>query len=223
MTGRLLGEGVGTALLLFVIVGSGIAAETSTSDQGLQLLAHALAVGLGLAVLIALFQTVSGSHFNPAVTLAFWRTGDVSGAVTLRYIAAQVGGAILGVAAADLTYGNQAFVMSANERSGVGLVAAEAVATFVLVIVILALVRTGRAAAVPAAVGAWVSAAIFATASTSFANPAVTVGRMFTDTYTGIHPSSVGGFVVAQVVAGFAAAALAPTLFPRPGSRPVPD
>jgi glycerol uptake facilitator-like aquaporin len=147
----------------------------------------------------------------------------VTGAVTLRYIAAQIGGAILGVAAADLTYGNQAFVISANERSGVGLVAAEAVATFVLVIVILALVRTGRAAAVPAAVGAWVSAAIFATASTSFANPAVTVGRMFTDTYTGIHPSSVGGFVVAQVVAGFAAAALAPTLFPRPGSRPVPD
>jgi glycerol uptake facilitator-like aquaporin len=218
MSQRLVAEGLGTALLLFVIVGSGIAAETLSSDAGVQLMAHAISVGLGLAVLIALFQPVSGSHFNPAVTLASWRTGDMASGEAASYVAAQLAGAVIGVVAADFTFGRPVLSVSSTARSEVGLVGAEVVATFVLVLVILGLVRTGRSGAVPSAVGAWVAAAIFATSSTSFANPAVTIARVFTDSYTGIDPSSVAGFLVAHMVAALLAAILAPYLHPVPAA-----
>lgn len=216
MTRELAAEGIGTAGLLFVVVGSGIAAQTLSTDPGMQLLAHGISVGLGLGVLIALFQTVSGSHFNPSVTIAFWRTRALPAGQAFRYATAQTLGGVAGVAVANLSFGESMMVVSKTARSGTGLLVAEAVATFVLVLVILALVRTGRPGGVPAAVGAWVAAIVLATSSTGFANPAVTLARMFTDTYTGIAPSSVPGFLVAQIFAAIAAAYAATILYPTP-------
>lgn len=215
----LVAEGVGTALLLYVIVGSGIAAETLSADGGVQLLAHALVVGAGLGVLIAVFQTVSGSHFNPSVTLAFWRTGEIQTGSAAGYVLAQIGGGTLGVILANLSFDRAAVSISQTVRNGVGLVLAEAIATFVLVLVILALVRTGRPGMVPAAVGAWVVAIVFATSSTGFANPAVTLSRMLTDSYTGIAPASVIAFLIAQLVAGGVAAPVATLLYPQPAPQ----
>jgi glycerol uptake facilitator-like aquaporin len=207
---RLTAEALGTSTLVYVVVGSGVAAETLSADPGVQLVAHALAVGLGLAALIAMFQTVSGSHFNPAVTLAFWRTGEMGGGELVRYMTAQVFGAIVGVAAANGSFGERVIAIATTTREGVGQVIAETIATFVLVLIILALVRTTRSRAV---VGAWVAAAVFATSSTGFANPAVTIARIFTDTYTRIAPGSAPSFLVAQLVAGLAAAVVALPLF----------
>lgn len=214
MTRRLLGEGLGTALLLFVIVGSGFSAETFGNDPGGALFAHSIAVGLGLAGLIVMFQTVSGAHFNPSVTLAFWRTNGMSGRLASAYIGVQLFGAVAGVVAANVSFEETAFVISDSVRNGYGLILAEAIATFVLVLMVLALALTNRTAAIPAAVGAWVAAIIFATSSTGFANPAVTVARMLTDSYTGIAPVSITGFLFAQIAAGFAAAAAVSALFP---------
>jgi glycerol uptake facilitator-like aquaporin len=211
---KTLAEGMGTGLLLYVIVGSGIAAETLGSDRAVQLLAHALVVGLGLAVLIALFQTTSGSHFNPSVTLAFWTTRQIGQRTAVGYVFAQVLGGTAGVILANVTFDLPAVAISTTARAGIGRMAAEAVATFVLVLVILCLVRTGRDAAVPAAVGAWVAAIVFATSSTGFANPAVTISRTLTDSYTGIAPASVVGFLAAQLLAGLAAAFVAPLFDP---------
>ena len=218
MRSRLLAEGLGTGLLLYVVVGSGIAAQGLGQDPGTQLFTHAVVVGLGLAALIAMFQTISGSHFNPAVTLAFWRSGDISSGEALRYVSAQLAGAVLGVIAANVTFGVAAVSVSETVRSGIGLVAAEAIGTFVLVLSILLLVRTARAGLVPAVVGAWVAAIVFATSSTGFANPAVTISRVFTDSYTGIAPGSVLAFVAAQLLAGLLAALIVPALLPRPVS-----
>jgi len=216
---KTLAEGIGTGLLLYVIVGSGIAAESLGSDRAVQLLAHALVVGLALAVLIALFQTTSGSHFNPSVTLAFWTTRQVGRRTAFGYFLAQVLGGIAGVALANVTFDLPALAVSTTARNGFGQMAAEAVATFVLVLVILGLVRSGREAAVPAAVGAWVAAIVFATSSTGFANPAVTIARTLTDSYTGIAPASVAGFLVAQLLAGLGAALIAPLFDPETEPR----
>lgn len=213
-------EALGTSLLLYVIVGSGIAAETLSADPGVQLFTHAVAVGVGLGALIAMLQTVSGSHFNPSVTLAFWRTKTLSGTETARYVTAQVIGAVAGVTAANLSFAEAITSVSSTARSGLGLVFAEAVATFVLVLVILALVRTNRSHAVPLAVGAWVASVVFATASTGFANPAVTIARMFTDTYTGITPASVPGFLLAELIGGLAAVWVATVFYPDPVPQP---
>jgi glycerol uptake facilitator-like aquaporin len=216
MSKQVVAEALGTSLLLYVIVGSGIAAETLSIDAGIQLLVHAIAVGVGLGALIAMVQTVSGSHFNPSVTLAFWRTRMVSGLVATRYVAAQMIGAIAGVVAANLSFEAAIVSISATGRTGPGPLLAEGVATFVLVLVILALVRTNRHGAVPVAVGAWVASAVLATSSTGFANPAVTVARMLTDTYTGIAPASVPSFLASQLVAGLAAAGIAVVFYPEP-------
>lgn len=213
-------EGVGTGLLLYVIVGSGIAAERLGNDAALQLMAHAVVVGLGLAVLIALFQTVSGSHFNPAVTLAFWRSGAITGRTAISFGTAQLIGAVAGVAAANFSFGAGMLQASTTDRGGAGLIVAEFISTLILVLVILALVRTDRAEAVPIAVGAWVAAIIFATSSTGFANPAVTVSRVLTDTYTGIAAASVPGFVIAQLIAGTVSVPLAHFLFPENARQP---
>lgn len=220
MRSSLFAEALGTALLLYVVVGSGIAAQGLAGDPGVMLLAHAVVVGLGLAALIAMLQTVSGAHFNPSVTLAFWRIRAIDRSRALGYGLAQVAGGILGVALASWSFNEPAMTLSSTARNGAGLLVGEAVATFVLVLVILALVRTGRPQAVPAAVGAWVAAAVFATSSTGFANPAVTVARAFTDTYTGIAPLSVPAFVAVQLFAGFLAALVALVLYPDRATEP---
>jgi glycerol uptake facilitator-like aquaporin len=207
-------EAVGTGLLLYVIVGSGIAAESLSDDGAVQLLAHALVVGIALAALIDLFQSVSGSHFNPSVTLALWRSGDIGGRDAVAYVSVQVLGAMLGVIAANVSFGLASISVATIARSGLGLLLAEGIATLVLVLVILSLIRSGRSGHIPAAVGAWVGAVVFATASTGFANPAVTVARMLTDSYTGIAPASVAGFLVAQLTAGVLAALVARALYP---------
>lgn len=216
MMRRVVAETLGTALLLYVIVGSGLAAETLTSDAGLRLFAHAITVGLGLGVLITMLQKVSGSHFNPSVTLAFWRTRDIEGREAARYMSAQITGGIVGVVAAHLSFEMTLVSISTTSRGGLGVVFAEGAVTFVLVLVILSLARTDRLSAIPVAVGAWVAAAVFATSSTGFANPAVTIARMFTDSFTGISPTSVPGFLVVQLVAGLAAAGTALIFFPEP-------
>ena len=216
---RLLAESLGTALLVTVVVGSGIAAETLTADVGLQLLANALATVAGLAVLILVLGPVSGAHLNPVVTVADWllgrrrRTG-----LPLRevgaYAAAQVVGAIAGAILADAMYGRPLLEWSTRARTGSGLWLSEVVATAGLVLVIVSLARTGRTAQTAWAVGAYIGAAYWFTASTSFANPAVTVGRAFSDSFAGISPASVPGFVVAQVVGAAVAVGLVTALFP---------
>lgn len=201
--------GLGTALLLYIIVGSGIAAETLGTDPGTRLLAQAIVVGLGLGALIVLFQNVSGSHFNPSVTLGLWRIGALTGDEAARYVAVQLAGAVVGVLVANLSASRAIITFSHNARDGIGPIVPEGIATFVLVLVVLALGRIGRRNTVPMAVGAWVTAIVFATPSTGFANPAVTIARVFTDSYTGIAPSSVIGFLAAQLLAGITAAPVA--------------
>ena len=207
-TGRqLVAEALGTALLLFVVVGSGIAIADLGAEPASQLFAHGVVVGLGLGAFIALFAPVSGAHLNPAVTVAFWRTGAMDGRLAAGYVVTQVVGALAGVVVANATFGKPWLAVATTARDGVGRVSAEFVGTFVLVLLILGLVRSGRSVAIAPAVGAWVAAIVVATVSTGFANPAVTVARMLTDTYTGIAPGAVPVFVLAQLIAGVAAAA----------------
>jgi arsenate reductase len=211
----LTGELLGSLLLAAVVVGSGIAAQRlSPGNVGLQLLENALVTALGLSALILVFQPVSGAHFNPVVTLAdaalrrrAWR--DVA-----PYVLVQTLGCIGGAALANLMFARPAVSWSTTERVSPSHLLAEAVATAGLVLVIFVLVRTGRAALVAPAVGAYIGAAYFFTASTSFANPAITIGRMFSDTFAGIAPSSVLPFVAAQLVGAAAGAALAAWLAP---------
>ena len=203
---RLLAEFLGTALLVTAVVGSGIMATTlSPADVGLQLLENSVATALALGALILTFGPVSGAHFNPAVSAADWflgrrsRTG-LSGRDLAGYVVAQTTGAIAGSVLANLTFGLNAVTFSATSRSAGHLRLGEVVATAGLLLLIFALARSGRSAAAPAAVGAYIGAAYWFTSSTSFANPAVTVGRAFTDTFAGIAPASVPGFVLAQAI-----------------------
>lgn len=211
---ELAGEYLGTALLLYVIVGSGIAVERLSSDGAVQLAVHGIAVGAGLGAIIAFLAPVSGAHFNPSVTIGLIMTDDFDRRSGVPYAVAQIAGAITGVIVANVTFDEGIVELSETARSGIGQPVAEFVATFVLVLLIIGLVRSGRTAMVPAAVGAWVTAIIIATASTGFANPAVTVARMFTDTFTGIEPASAPAFLLAQIAAAFAAGAGALFLFP---------
>ncbi len=213
----LLAEALGTALLLAVIVGSGLATAVPGTDPVTGHLAHALAVGLGLGALIALLLPASGAHFNPAVTLSAWRNGSIAGHHVPGYITAQVVGATVGVAVANTTFGHPALTLSAAGRTGPALATSEALATFVLVLVILGLVRTRRTSWIPVAVGAWVACAVVATASTGFANPAVTIARTFAAASTGIAPASAWVFVVAQLAGAALAVATVRILFPEPG------
>lgn len=194
---RLTAELLGTALLMAAVVGSGITASTDGAAS-VQLFQHAVVVGLGLAALIAMFGPVSGAHLNPAVTAVDWWFGGLPGRQALAYVAVQVAGALGGTVATHLMFGLPAATWSGTGRDGLGLAAAEAVATAGLLLVIFALVRVGNTGAVPAAVGAWIAAAIYFTSSASFASPAVTLARAVTDTYTGIGPASVPGFLAGQ-------------------------
>ncbi|MFC0004133.1 aquaporin [Micromonospora siamensis] len=203
---RLLAEFTGTALLVTAVVGSGIMASTlSPTDVGLQLLENSIATALALGALILIFGPVSGAHFNPVVSAADWFLGRRAGTgLTVRHLAgylpAQILGAIAGSVLANLMFDLAAVDLSGKERTGGHLWLGEVVATAGLVLLVFALARSGRATAAPAAVGAYIGAAYWFTSSTSFANPAVTVGRAFTDTFAGIAPASVPGFVVAQLV-----------------------
>lgn len=212
-----LAELLGTGLLVAVVVGSGIAARRlSPTDTGLALLENAVATALGLSVLILVFQPVSGAHLNPVVTLVDRALGHRVTPVELStYIAAQLVGAVGGSMLANAMFGRPTTI-STTDRLDPGRLLGEVVATAVLVLVIFALVRTGRSTIVGPAVGAFIGAAYWFTSSTSFANPAVTLGRMFTDTFAGVAPASAAGFVGAQLVGAAVGLGLLVLLFPPP-------
>lgn len=212
---RALAEYVGTAFLLAVVIGSGIAAERlSPDDVGLQLFENAAATAGGLVALILALGPISGGHFNPVVSLVDSFFGGLDRADLPAYVGAQIAGAISGAVIANLMFELDAVEWSTKSRSGGGLWLAEVVATIGLLAVIFGVVRGGRPTAAPFAVGAYIGGAYFFTSSTSFANPAVTIGRAFTDTFAGIDPSSVGAFVVAQLVGAALAALLVHALYP---------
>lgn len=215
---RALAEFCGTAFLVAVVVGSGIAAERlSPGDVGLQLFENAAATAAGLVALILAFGPVSGAHFNPVVSLVDWWFGGLSRREVPAYLAAQIAGGVTGAVAANLMYDLAAVDWSDKARSGGGLWLGEVIATIGLVMVIFGVVRSGRTTAAPFAVGAYIGAAYFFTSSTSFANPAVTIGRAFTDTFAGIEPSSVAAFVGFQLVGGVLAVVLVGALYPDVG------
>ncbi|MFD8793141.1 aquaporin [Streptomyces vinaceus] len=216
-------EGLGTAALVAVVVGSGIQATELTLDAGTQLLANSLATVFGLGVLIALLGPVSGAHFNPAVTLAAWftgrRTGDgPSPRDVAAYVPAQVVGAIMGAVLADAMFGKPLAVFSTHVRFSGHLWLGEVVATAGLVWLVFGLARAGRAHLAPLLVASYIGAAYWFTSSTSFANPAVTIGRAFTDTFAGIAPGSVLPFLAAQLVGAAAGLGLVALCFGRPAS-----
>jgi arsenate reductase len=220
----MLAEFLGTALLVTAVVGSGIMATTLSPDNiGLQLLENSIATAFALGALILTFGPVSGAHFNPVVSAADWwlgrrhRTG-LTGRDLGAYTVAQVLGAIVGSVLANLMFDLAPVTMSTKIRASAHLWLGEVVATAGLLLLIFALVRSGRAAVAPAAVGAYIGAAYWFTSSTSFANPAVTVGRAFTDTFAGIAPASVPGFVVAQIVGLLVGVGLVIALYPNAGA-----
>jgi glycerol uptake facilitator-like aquaporin len=220
-------ELVGTAALVAVVVGSGIQATDLTKDVGLQLLANSTATVFGLGVLITLLGPVSGAHFNPVVTLAEWWTARRGGpGVTLRetavYVPAQVAGAIAGAILADAMFGEPLVKWSTHDRSAGHLLLGEVVATAGLVLLIFGLARTDRLRFAPVAVASYIGAAYWFTSSTSFANPAVTIGRAFTDTFAGIAPASVPGFIGMQLVGAAVGLALVALIFMRGRSASVP-
>lgn len=211
---RLLAEFLGTGLLVAVVVGSGIAAQQlSPDDVGLQLLENTLATVFGLAVLITLFGPVSGAHFNPVVTLADWWLQRFPARDIAPYVAAQTAGAIGGAVLANVMFETDQG-MSTKERASGGHLVAEVVATSVLILLIFALVRTARTVIIAPLVASYIGAAYWFTSSTSFANPAVTVGRMFSDTFAGIDPSSAPAFVGMQWAGGLIGLGLVLILFP---------
>jgi glycerol uptake facilitator-like aquaporin len=216
---RLLAEFTGTGVLVAVVVGSGIAATRLTSDGALRLLVNSVVTALGLAVLIVVFIPASGAHFNPVVTAADWLLGRrtprrYSLGLAAAVMACQVAGAIAGAALADAMFAEPILSPSHHHRGGAPILLSEVVATAGLVFFIVALARTGRIQHVAWAVGAWIGAAYWFTASNSFANPAVTIGRTLTNTYAGIAPASAPAFIAAQIVGGAIGAVLAVTLYP---------
>ena len=208
-------EAVGTGLLVAVVVGSGIFAERlSPDDAGLQLLENTIATAGGLVAIILAFGSVSGAHLNPVVTLAERALGGMATREALGYAAAQVVGGCAGAMVANLMFELDAVTLSTHTRSSGALWLGEIVATFGLLTVILGVVRSGRAAAAPFAVGGYIAAAYWFTSSTSFANPAVTIGRTLSDTFAGIRWTSAPAFIAAQLAGGVAAIALARYLHP---------
>ena len=216
---RLVAEALGTALLLAVVVGSGIMGERlAGGNVAIALLANTIATGAGLVALILTFGPISGAHFNPVVTLADAWQGGLPWREVPGYLAAQLVGAPLGVALAHLMFGEAAFTASTHVRAGVSQFASEVVATFGLLAVIWACARR-RPTAAPFAVGAYITSAYWFTASTSFANPAVTLARALTNTFAGIRPADAPAFIAAQIVGAAAATALFAWLLPVPAAR----
>jgi glycerol uptake facilitator-like aquaporin len=212
---RLAAEAIGTAFLLAAVIGSGImAAKLAGGNGALALLCNTLPTGAILAVLILIFAPVSGAHFNPAVTLAFVLRRELPAAVALLYVVAQIFGAIAGAWLAHLMFELPLFQLSTTLRVGAGQWLAEAVATFGLLLTIFGCL-SGARDAVPYAVGLYITAAYWFTASTSFANPAVTVARSLSDTFAGIAPGGVIAFILAQLAGAVAATLLAAWLWPK--------
>lgn len=216
---RLAAEALGTALLLAIVIGSGImGARLSGGNVALALLGNTLATGAGLVVLVATLGPLSGAHLNPAVTLVFAARRELSIGDAAAYIAVQLAGAVLGVLAAHLMFGEAVFQVSARLRDGPGQAFSEAVATFGLIAAILGAVRF-RPDMTPIIVGLYITSAYWFTASTSFANPAVTLARCLSDTFAGIAPASIPAFIVAQFAGAAVAAALGGWLFRKAETR----
>jgi len=212
---RLLAEFLGSAFLAAVVIGSGIAAANlSPGDTGLQLFENAAATAAGLFAIILMFGPVSGGHFNPVVSLVDAGFGGLRWRHAVAYIPAQIGGCIAGAVLANGMFALSAISISTKHRASEAHLLAEVVATVGLLLVIFSLARTRRGSMTPAAVGAYIGAAYFFASSTSFANPAITVGRAFSDTFAGIAPSSVPSFILAQLVGGAVAIGLIRVLYP---------
>ena len=217
LTRRLLAESLGSAALTAIVVGSGIAAQRlSPRDVGLELLENAIVTGLGLYVLIVVFARVSGAHFNPVVTLVSAASRGVAWRDVPAYVLAQVLGCVLGAMTANAMFSRALISLSTHHRASGAHLLAEAIATAGLVVVIFALVRTRQQTLVAAAVGCYIAAAYFFTSSTSFANPAITVGRMFSNSFAGIAPASAPAFIIAQLLGGASGGALVAYLFSTP-------
>ncbi|WP_406350751.1 aquaporin [Streptomyces sp. NBC_00658] len=218
---RAAAEAVGTAALVAVVVGSGIQATELSQDVGVQLLANSLATVFGLGVLITLLGPVSGAHFNPVVTLAAWFVGrgrgdGLSARDVAVYVPAQIAGAISGAVLANAMFAEPLVKWSAHDRSAGHLWLGEIVATAGLILLIFGLARTDRVTFTPVAVASYIGAAYWFTSSTSFANPAVTIGRAFSDTFAGIAPASVTPFIAAQLVGAAVGLGLMVAVFGRP-------
>jgi glycerol uptake facilitator-like aquaporin len=217
---RLLAELLGSAFLAAVVIGSGIAAQhLSSNDVGLELLENAAATATGLYAIILVFGPVSGGHFNPVVSFVDASFGGITRRDALAYLPAQVTGCVLGAIAANGMFAKAAISISTHHRASPAHLFAEAIATLGLMLVIFSLARTGRGRAAPAAVGAYIGAAYFFTSSASFANPAISVGRMFSNTFAGIAPSSAPVFIAAQLGGGIAGVLIIRFLYP--GLTPV--
>jgi glycerol uptake facilitator-like aquaporin len=210
-----LAEFMGCAFLAALVIGSGIAAQTlSPGDAGLQLFENAAATAAGLFAIILMFGPVSGGHLNPVVSLADAFFGGISRRDALAYVPAQVAGCVLGAVTANGMFSLAAISISTHHRASPAHLFSEVIATAGLLLVIFSLARTKRAHTAPAAVGAYIGAAYFFTSSASFANPAISVGRMFSNTFAGIAPSSVPTFVLAQLLGGACAILAIRVLYP---------
>lgn len=211
---RLLAEFLGSAFLAALVIGSGIAAQELTDDTGLQLLENSAATAAGLFAIILMFGPISGGHFNPVVSLVDAHLGGITLRDALAYIPAQIAGCVSGALLANGMFALSAVSISDTHRATGAHLLAEGVATVGLLLVIFSLARTGRGATAPAAVGAYIGAAYWFTSSTSFANPAITIGRCFSDTFAGIAPASMPSYVLAQLAAGVVGAGLIRALYP---------
>ncbi len=213
---RLLAELLGSAFLAAVVIGSGIAAQRlSPGETGLELLENAAATAAGLYAIILMFGPVSGGHFNPVVSFADAAFGGLRWRDAAAYLPVQVAGCVAGAVLANLMFALAPASISVKHRASPAHFLAEVIATLGLIVVIFALARSGRSRSAPAAVGAYIGAAYFFTSSTSFANPAITVGRIFSNTFAGIAPSSVPGFIAAQIIGGALAVVVIRALYPR--------
>ena len=221
---RLLAEFLGSAFLAALVIGSGIAAQRLTPDDtGLQLLYNSAATAAGLFAIILMFGPVSGGHLNPVVSLVDAAFGGLSRRDAAAYVPAQIAGCITGAVAANVMFALSAISISDDHRASPAHLLAEVIATLGLLLVIFALARSGRVSTAPAAVGAYIGAAYWFTSSTSFANPAISVGRMFSDTFAGIAPASVPSFAVAQLVGGAVAIGVLRVLYPGVGPKATAD
>jgi glycerol uptake facilitator-like aquaporin len=212
---RLAAEFLGSAFLAAIVIGSGIAAQQlSPGNTGLELLENAAATATGLFAVILMFGPASGAHFNPVVSFADAAFGGLSWRDAAAYLPAQIAGCVTGAVAANLMFARAAVSISVKHRASGAHALSEVIATAGLILVIFALARAGRAASAPAAVGAYIGAAYWFTSSTSFANPAITIGRMFSNTFAGIAPSSAPVFIAAQIGGGIAAVLIIRALYP---------
>jgi arsenate reductase len=217
---RALAEFLGSAFLAATVVGSGIAAaRLSPGDSGLQLLENAAATAAGLFTFILMFGPISGAHFNPVVSLVDVALGGRRRRDLLAYIPAQVAGCVAGAVVANAMFGLAAISISTAHRASPPHLFAEVVATLGLILVIFSLARNGQHRSTPAAVATYIGAAYFFTSSTSFANPAIDIGRAFSDTFAGIAPASVPAFVAMQLLGGLAALGLIAVLYPAPDAE----